>query len=482
MQFGLASRLLREFPRLPVVDVAVGKIGQCHDLAHGARELARLVEIADAARRGREFALDIGPEIRLAEPVLEAFGDEPHAPAGDVHVLPHQVAVHSRHEVIEVQVDVLHGRTELGRVVVAQPLRIQLEVEVTLRGDEGAAALRHLLAIDGEKPVGEDPGGGSIAGELQGGRPKERMEIEDVLADEMNHLRAGGLRRRGVGESREVDRRPAIAQVAEAAQVADGRIEPDVKILAGRVRDLEAEVGRVARDVPIVEAGVEPFANLVAGLGLIQEMAAVGQRCLGVIAQERLAFAELEEVVFRAAAHRRGAGHDRVGVLQVGGAVGCPAHLARIAILVFGATVRTFALDETIGQEEFLHRVVELFHRARGDEFRVVAQLAVDVVRNGTGVFVVGRAVVVEFDQEAVEIRLVLAPYPGDKLLRGDALLVGAQHDRRAMGVVGADVMHLMPAHLLEAHPDIGLDVLDQMAEVDAAVGVRQGGGDQQAA
>ena len=211
-------------------------------------------------------------------------------------------------------------------------------------------------------------------------------------------------------------------------------------------------------------------------------MAAVGQGCLGVVAQERLGPAEPKEVVLRAAAHRRGAGHDRVGVLQVGGAVGCPAHLARIAVLVFRAAVRAFALDETIGQEEFLHRVVELFHRARGDEFRVVAQLAVDVVRNGTGMFVVGRAVVVEFDQEAVEIRLVLAPYPGDKLLRGDPLLVGAQHDRRAMGVVGADVMHLMPAHLLEAHPDIGLDVLDQMAEVDAAVGVRQGGGDQQAA
>ena len=265
MQFGLASRLLREFPRLPVVDVAVGKIGQCHDLAHGARELARLVEIADAARRGREFALDIGPEIRLAEPVLEAFGDEPHAPAGDVHVLPHQVAVHPRHEVIEIQVDVFHGRAELGRVVVAQPLRIQLEVEVTLCGDECAPALRHLLAIDGEESVGEDAGGGAIAGQLQGGRPEQRMKIEDVLADEMNHLGAGRACRRGIGERGEVDRRPVIAQVAEAAQVADGRIEPDVKILAGRVGDLEAEVGRVARDVPVVEAGIEPFADLVAG-------------------------------------------------------------------------------------------------------------------------------------------------------------------------------------------------------------------------
>jgi hypothetical protein len=36
-----------------------------------------------------------------------------------------------------------------------------------------------------------------------------------------------------------------------------------------------------------------------------------------------------------------------------------------------------------------------------------------------------------------------------------------------------------MAAHLLEAHPDVGLDVLDQMAEMDGAVGVRQGAGDE---
>jgi hypothetical protein len=36
-----------------------------------------------------------------------------------------------------------------------------------------------------------------------------------------------------------------------------------------------------------------------------------------------------------------------------------------------------------------------------------------------------------------------------------------------------------MALHLLEAHPDVGLDVFDQMAEMDAAVGIGQGGGDE---
>jgi hypothetical protein len=33
--------------------------------------------------------------------------------------------------------------------------------------------------------------------------------------------------------------------------------------------------------------------------------------------------------------------------------------------------------------------------------------------------------------------------------------------------------------HLLEAHPDVGLDVLDEVAEVDGAIGVGQGGSDE---
>jgi hypothetical protein len=60
-----------------------------------------------------------------------------------------------------------------------------------------------------------------------------------------------------------------------------------------------------------------------------------------------------------------------------------------------------------------------------------------------------------------------------------DAFLLGAQHDRCAVGVVGADVPAFVAAHLLEAHPDVGLDVLDQVAEVDRAVGIGQGAGNE---
>jgi hypothetical protein len=62
----------------------------------------------------------------------------------------------------------------------------------------------------------------------------------------------------------------------------------------------------------------------------------------------------------------------------------------------------------------------------------------------------------------------------GDQLFLAAAFLPGADHDRRAVRVVGADVDAAVPAQLLEPHPDVGLDVLDQVADVDVPVGVGQ--------
>ena len=60
-----------------------------------------------------------------------------------------------------------------------------------------------------------------------------------------------------------------------------------------------------------------------------------------------------------------------------------------------------------------------------------------------------------------------------DELLRRHAFGLGLQHDRRAVRVVGADEMHFVALHPLEAHPDVGLDVFHDVADVERAVGVR---------
>ena len=90
--------------------------------------------------------------------------------------------------------------------------------------------------------------------------------------------------------------------------------------------------------------------------------------------------------------------------------------------------------------------------------------------------------VVVEGDAEGGEVAQVFAMHAIDELLGRQAFLLGAQHDRRAVGIVRTHVMHRMAAHALEAHPDVGLDVAHEVAEVDVAIGVGQGVGDEELA
>jgi hypothetical protein len=40
--------------------------------------------------------------------------------------------------------------------------------------------------------------------------------------------------------------------------------------------------------------------------------------------------------------------------------------------------------------------------------------------------------------------------------------------------------MHLVPLHALETHPDVGLDVFHDVADVEMAIGVGQRGGDEE--
>ncbi len=89
---------------------------------------------------------------------------------------------------------------------------------------------------------------------------------------------------------------------------------------------------------------------------------------------------------------------------------------------------------------------------------------------------------VVERDVKAVEIALAAGGDLGDECFGRLPGLLRRQHDRRAVRVVGADEMHLVALHPLEAHPDIGLDVLHHVADVERRVGVGQSGGDEKPA
>ncbi len=87
------------------------------------------------------------------------------------------------------------------------------------------------------------------------------------------------------------------------------------------------------------------------------------------------------------------------------------------------------------------------------------------------------RVEMVEADQEARPIGVMQGADLGNQLLRRGALFVGMHHDGRPMRVIGADEVHGMPLCTLKPHPDVGLDVFHDVANVKRAIGVRQRGG-----
>ena len=191
---------------------------------------------------------------------------------------------------------------QLCRVVVAQPFRIQSQLEITFRGDEGPAGLGHLLAVHRQKAVGIDRVGRLVAGAIQHRRPEQGMKVKNILANEVNHLvvLAGE-------ELVEVDAFPG-AVVPEAGEISNGRIQPDVEIFARCIGDLETEVRRVAGDVPVGKFALllvaKPLIHLVECLRL--QMA----RGAGPLAKEIGALGQLEEIVLGFFPHRGGTGDD----------------------------------------------------------------------------------------------------------------------------------------------------------------------------
>jgi hypothetical protein len=89
---------------------------------------------------------------------------------------------------------------------------------------------------------------------------------------------------------------------------------------------------------------------------------------------------------------------------------------------------------------------------------------------------------VVKRDVKPVQVGLAARGDVGHELLGRLAGLFGGNHDRRAVRIVGADEVHRVPLHALKPHPDVGLDVFHDVADVEIAVGIRQGGGDEKLA
>src|SRR3989344_994051 len=104
-------------------------------------------------------------------------------------------------------------------------------------------------------------------------------------------------------------------EILQPRHVADRRVEPDVEIFPRGIRNLEAEIGSVTRDVPVLEPGVEPLGELVCHFRLY--MAHLGDVRVQPFAQPGLKIAELEEIMLRVFLHRRHAGEYRDRIFQI---------------------------------------------------------------------------------------------------------------------------------------------------------------------
>ena len=166
--------------------------------------------------------------------------------------------------------------------------------------------------------MGKHAGGGAVAGKFQHGRPEKGMEIENIFADKVIQL---GF---AIGFEKFIKiHADALAQVFKRGHIAHRRIEPHIKIFARRIGDFKAEIGRIARNIPIAQAafavfiGYKPFFHFVERFGLQMRLhAAIGQG--GAAGSPFLqvidAIAELEEEMFALFEHRCGAGNGRIGV------------------------------------------------------------------------------------------------------------------------------------------------------------------------
>lgn len=94
-----------------------------------------------------------------------------------------------------------------------------------------------------------------MPGKVQHGRPEERMEVDDVLADEVDLFRAF------VGKDAFEVESLLVTVVLKRGEIADRCVKPYVEVLARSVRDGNAEIRFVAGNVPVGEVAVlaEPF-------------------------------------------------------------------------------------------------------------------------------------------------------------------------------------------------------------------------------
>ena len=174
-------------PRLLVLNELVGLFTQLHNGANsmpGVETSERLARFAHRQRSLREQRR----VARFAHLAIELAFEHGERAIAEVAQIVDQIRVNLESEFIERQVDILWAATQVGRVKKSQISRIK-KVQVLTSVNEGAARLRHLLAVDREHAVNRELRRQPESGALQHRRPEQGMEINNVLSNKMDNAR-----------------------------------------------------------------------------------------------------------------------------------------------------------------------------------------------------------------------------------------------------------------------------------------------------
>ena len=130
-----------------------------------------------------------------------------------------------------------------------------------------------------------------------------------------------------------------------------------------------------------------------------------------------------------------------------------------------------------VSEKHRFDRIEGLTHGARRDVARV-AQARVDQFREFAILWRMRGMKIIELDTEIVEIPSMLLANRLNQHLWRNPLLLGFEHDRRAVCVIRADETRPLTVQALKTHPDVSLDVFHHVADVNRSIGVRQRTGD----
>ena len=160
---------------------------------------------------------------------------------------------------------------------------------------------------------------------------------------------------------------------------------------------------------------------------------------------------------------------------QFGRRISGPATAAIVARLINRVATWASSTDKAIRQKGALLHIEQLLDVFLFNEPRLANRLP-DLVAMRLRFGTVCAAVMVELDAEPGEISLVSRLGFRDDLFFATTFSTSPNHDRRAMRVVSTNVQTAVASQLLKAHPNIGLQIFNQMPQVNRSIRVGQCG------